>query len=145
MSRGISVSQIVSIATNMSPQEERGQGIVLALITMILLATFSVVGLHLSSEGLDRILHHGVRLVVTGSLCLWLYWGSPIARWISIIVFGAAGLLGLVNLLSGSAMTIAFGGGLALAYLSAAIVLFKSPSVGKFFEHQRGARRGRTS
>jgi len=129
----------------MSPQEERGQGIVLATVTTIPLATLSVVALHLSSEGLDRILHHGIRLVVTGCLCLWLYWGSPIAKWVSIIVFGIAGLIGLVNLLSGSAITMAFGGGLALAYLSAAFVLIKSPSVGTFLAYQRSVRMGRRS
>lgn len=124
----------------MTPEESKGRQILLMQIGLILLVTFGAIGYHLSTEGSDRMANFATRFVLTTALCFWLYRGSVIAKWIVIVVFGITGLLGLVNVLSGSLVALALGGGLAAVYLSSAVILLRSSSVNAFLQFQRRAR-----
>lgn len=120
----------------MTSEERRGRQILLVQIVLILLATLVVIAYYLSTEGVGRMANSGTRLVLTAALCVWLYRGSIVAKWIVVVVFGVAGILGLANVLSGSAVAFALGGGLAAVYLSSAVVVWRSSSVNAFLRLQ---------
>jgi len=108
---------------------------VLSHIGLVSLATMAMMAVDVSVEPEERLYQHVVRFTLTVALCVWMYRGSPIARWIAIVFFGAAGLLGLINFLSGSFAAFVLGL-CSAAYLSFAIVDATS-SEAKVFLHQQ--------
>jgi hypothetical protein len=114
----------------------RGRDILLLNIGLVLVATMAMIAVHVFAETGEPFYQHAVRLILTVGLCAWLYRGSPVARWIAIVVFGGAGLLGLINFLSGSfaAFVMAV---CSVAYLSLAIVSAASSETKVFLQQQR--------
>ncbi len=114
---------------------DRGRNLLLLNIGFVLAGTIAMIAVHIFAESQDDSFRlsawwYPVRFILTAGLCIWLYRGSRVARWIVIVVLGAAGLLGLVNFFSGSfaAFVMAIS---SMAYLSLAVV---SGGVGQVVE-----------
>jgi len=121
---------------------DRGRNIILLNIGLALVATVAMISVHIFAQTGEPFYQHAVRFILTAALCAWLYRGSPVARWIAIVFFGAAGLLGLINLLSGglAAFVMAV---CSAAYLSLAVVSLASSEAKLFLQRQRAAAIGR--
>src|SRR5262245_60405414 len=112
----------------------RGREIVVANIALSLMATLAMSAVHLSREGWG--MRHPVRFAVTAALFWWMYRGSVLARWVVVVLFGLAGLVGLVNLLSGSLSATVVAAG-SIAYLVLASVVATSADVKEFLRGQQ--------
>jgi len=123
---------------------DRGRTVVLFHIAIALAATIAMIAVQILSDPRDNGFYnpeqsawrHFVRIVVTVGVCAWLYRGSKVARWIVIVVFGSAGLLGLINFLSGGFAAFVMGISSA-AYLSLAAVCLTSLNAKAFLQVQR--------
>lgn len=116
---------------------DRGRRILLLHIALIVGATLGMIGTHVFTEDAAPVDRHGYRVGVTIVLCWLLYRGSVVARALMVVGLGLAGLLGLVNLLSGSLAAFVVGVSSAV-YLSCAVTIAKSSDVRAFFSKQRG-------
>jgi hypothetical protein len=101
------------------------------LISAITNATYVAV------EGTGRLPAQIVRFFLTVGLMWWLYRGSAIAKWIVIILFGFAGLFGLLVFLNGNRLAGVVGSKIGTFYLALITPLITSPAVDAFLEYQR--------
>jgi hypothetical protein len=123
----------------MNPQQSlvRGRWLVLGVIALLLgIAIWTTVH-YLMVRGTDRLVVQSVRFAVEVALLALLYRGHPWARWITVTIFGSAGILGAWNVAHRIHWTSVF---VALAYLSCAMLLIVSPSVAIFLEEQERRR-----
>lgn len=121
----------------------KGRKIVIALIVIILLIDI-IVGASVSSfyaengtmDMASYKLSQGIiRFILTALLMFFLYKGHSLAKWLSVVLFGLAGLGSLIQLvLSFNAVSLAMG----LAYIFFGAMLVASTSVNDFFRYQRG-------
>jgi len=119
----------------MEHQVESGRRLVLLVIVISL--TFSVLvivtfNILLGPENLPQQI---VRFLLTVGLCAFLYKGANWARWVASILFGLAGLQGLIGGLvalstsTAGLLLIVMG----LVYVASAIVLLFIPAVRAYF------------
>ncbi len=105
----------------------------------VLAISLLTITLYVSSRGIEHLPIRVPRFALTVALCLWLYRGSNFARVICILLFGEAGIMGVEGAMQsdGNVMALVMLGGMAISYLSCAIVLIASPAVSAFLEYQR--------
>ena len=78
-----------------------------------------------------------VRFGLTSLLMWGLYRGSGVARWIAIVLFGLAGLLGLSSVLQNELVAGVVGVTIGIVLLTIAGILLASKDVKAFREHQQ--------
>jgi hypothetical protein len=124
----------------MTENQQRGRRALAAYITAVLLLEIIVI-VFASTRGLEYLPSRVVRFALAGALYLWLYQGSNIARAISFLLCGLAGVQAVLLALFKSLdiVTLAVMGSMALLYLSFAAVLVASPAVRAFLDHQRNS------
>jgi hypothetical protein len=111
----------------------KGQRIVLAICVCALTLSLIVAILVAAVQGPDEIGRLVVRFSLTAILCFFLYQGSPMARWIAVVLFGAGGALAIIPALvsfgRGSLLTLALG----IVYAASALALLFLPPVRAHF------------
>ena len=122
----------------MSDRIERGRLIVIGYIVALLTISFCVIAFYVLVIGPQKLPAQVIRFALTLALCIGLYHGSSVAKWILIVLLGLGGLLALVPVATGDPFAIALGLILAVVYLSFAVVMLASKSVKAFLVHQRG-------
>jgi peptidoglycan/LPS O-acetylase OafA/YrhL len=122
----------------MTQKARRGKIILLVYIALVLLTSAGLVALYVFSKGKEQAPARVARLALTALLCFYLFKGSKVAKFLSVVLFTLGGALALPLVLQGTLPAVAGGGGLAALYLSFASVLLWSESVNAFMSHQRG-------
>lgn len=117
---------------------QRGRLIVIGIIVTTLVTDAVIIGFSLAFRGLDPFATQIVRFSLTSLLMWGLYRGNGVARWIAIVLFGLAGLMGLSNVLQNDLVAAVVGGTMGIVLLTVAGILLISKSVEAFREHQQG-------
>lgn len=125
------------IRVTMTPVEKKGRVVVLVIVWGTLFLSACVIGAYVAVKGTDRLPAQAVRFVLTAGLMWWLYRGSPTAKWITVVLFGLAGLAGLASLFLNHRMAILVGTKLGALYLSFVVTLVTSSPANAFLEYQR--------
>ncbi len=125
----------------MTPDELKGRRIVLTIAGISLLISAITIVAYVSVMGTGRLPAQIIRFLLTVGLMWWLYRGSAVAKWIVIVLFGLAGLFGLLAFLSGHRLAAAIGSKIGALYLGLITPLIKSSSVDAFLRYQRAGGR----
>lgn len=123
----------------MSGEADRGRGIVLVIIGVTLGTSALVIITTNLKIGPQRLPQQVVRFVLTVLLTVCLYRGVGWARWLSVILFGLAGVGALgVGLLAdtGARLVLLVMG---VCYVVCGGVLLLSKAVAAFFAQQQGS------
>lgn len=117
--------------------QRTGRALLFTCIGLTLVLSVGVIVFYLANRGTDRLPAQLVRLALTGVLCFFLYRGSEIARWLSVVLFTLGGALAAPGLLQESVPGMIVTGVMAAVYLAVAGVLLWSRRVHAFMDHQR--------
>jgi hypothetical protein len=122
----------------MNEEVDRGRKIVLAIIVAaIAFSAFSIITF-ITTVGLQRLLFQIVRFVLTILLGVFLYRGTKWVYWVSVILFGFAGVTGLMGaFLLGDTLMVLGSVAMGVVYVLSAWVLVYSNNVRLFLEQQR--------
>ncbi len=122
----------------MNEQVDRGRKIVLAIIVAtIAFSAFSIITF-ISAVGPQRLPFQMVRFVLTVLLGVFLYRGTKWVYWVSVILFGFAGVKGLMDAFLFGQTLMALGSvAMGIVYVLSAWVLVYSNNVRLFPEQQR--------
>jgi hypothetical protein len=121
----------------MTPDERQGRRTVIAIAAATLIISAITIGTYVVVKGPDRLPSQVVRFVLTVGLMLWLYRGSAVAKWIVIVLFGMAGLFGLLAFVAGNRLAATVGAKIGALYLALITPLLTSPAVDAFLRSQR--------
>jgi len=124
----------------MTPEEKHGRKVVLVIIAGALILSAVIIGAYVVILGPQRLPVQAVRFLLTVGLMWWLYRGSPIAKWLTVVCFGLGGLAGLTSLLVDHRLAATVGVKLGTLYLSFAWSLVTSADANAFLQYQRTAR-----
>lgn len=122
----------------MNSQARLGQALVIGAIVFMVGFELLTLALHLSTQGAQKLVPEVGRLSLTVLLCYYLYAGSQVARWLTLVLTllgGAAGILLMSQVPGVARILLAVMG---IGYLSVC-VLMVVPPVGQFLEYQKGA------
>jgi peptidoglycan/LPS O-acetylase OafA/YrhL len=122
----------------MNEEVDRGRKIVLAIIVAaIAFSAFSIITF-ITTVGPQRLLFQIVRFVLTILLGVFLYRGTKWVYWVSVILFGFAGVIGLMGaFLLGDTLMVLGSVAMGVVYVLSAWVLVYSNNVRLFLEQQR--------
>jgi hypothetical protein len=122
----------------MNEEVDRGRKIVLAIIVAaIAFSAFSIITF-ITTVGPQRLLFQIVRFVLTILLGVFLYRGTKWVYWVSVILFGFAGVTGLMGaFLLGDTLMVLGSVAMGVVYVLSAWVLVYSNNVRLFLEQQR--------
>ena len=129
----------------LSAEQETGKIILLVHIGFVIALALFVVASFAAMHGAAQAPARIFRFVLHIALCGWLYQGSPVARWLAIVLYGGTGIVCVVGLATAlragdDPFLWAILGAMAGIYLSFATVLLASPSVKAFLRYRREAR-----
>ena len=112
-----------------------GRPYVIGVIVACLLVSLSSILLTNLASGPQNLGQQGIRLLLTIGLCFYLYQGRNWARWVAGILFGLAGLVGILGAfaLLGQSVFALLPILLAVIYLVCMAVLFFVPIVRAYF------------
>jgi len=116
---------------------QKGRLIVIGIIVTTLVTDAAIILFSLAIEGTDPLATQIVRFVLTSLLMWGLYRGSGVARWIAIVLFGLAGLLGLSSVLQNELVAGVVGVTIGIVLLTIAGILLASKDVKAFREQQQ--------
>ena len=122
----------------MNDIQRAGRLTLLTYIALVLLINATTIGVYVHLRGTDRLSSQIIRISLTALLCLWLYRGSPAAKWILIGLLAFGGLYSLLLQLSDNLLVVAGGLVITLTYLSFAVALINSDRINAFLISQRG-------
>jgi|SRR5579863_6428353 len=129
----------------MTTEELKGRRIVLTIAGVSLLISAVTIATYVAVMGTGRLPAQIVRFLLTVGLMWWVYRGSAVAKWIVIVLFGLAGLYGLLVFLSGHRLAGAVGAKIGTLYLTLITPLITSPAVDAFLQYQRAGGRSADS
>ena len=94
---------------------------------------------YIATIGIDKIATQIIRFILTCILCLYIYKGHSWAKWVSVVLFTIAFLVGFYNLISANEnpMVIAVSSFYIIMYGLALVLLLVPKSVKEFLEHQK--------
>lgn len=113
----------------------------LRYIISVLLLSAVIIVLYISKFGAARLGVQLVRFALTVLLCIWVYRGNNVARIITVVLLGIAGLgaaVLFVTQTSGLSASTMMSLALMMTYLSFAWHLLMSEKVADFLAYQRG-------
>lgn len=122
---------------------QKGQTLVISVIAIVILVSLlNLVGMAAIAPT-QNTAKDGVRLVLTVSMCMFLYQGYGWARWVLGVLLGLGGLVAIPGALL--VLTTSFFGALwilaiGVLYLGCAWVLLRSPEIKAFLAAQRAKR-----
>jgi hypothetical protein len=117
-----------------------GRLIVQTYIVLVLLLSATTIALYVAANGPSALPARLLRFGLTAGLCMWLYAGSPIAKWLCLGLFALAGSLLMVSFFSSETENIPgllYAGVMAAVYYSFAWMLAVSRDVNRFLDYQR--------
>ena len=118
-------------------QYVRGKWLVLGIGALLLGISVWVSVYYVMVRGTDRLLVQALRFSLEVALLWQLYRGHAWARWLTVVLFGIGGMLGLVGI--GARLhwlTVS----MTVTYLTSAILLAISPSIVAFLTEQERRR-----
>lgn len=122
-------------------QNRKGRWLVLAIIAIMIAIALIPIIMHRHEVRNDQYLQRHLWFLFTTVLCFFLYRGANWARWLSIVLDGYAGLLGLyltistTNILGMSVLTLS-SYLIVFSNIAAAAILLFVPSVKRYFHVQ---------
>jgi hypothetical protein len=120
-------------------EERLGQKVLIAIIAGTLLISATTIAASVALLGTGKLPTQLGRFLLTVGLMIWLYRGSTAAKWICVVLYGIAGFVGLLTVLSDHRavrMIVHMG----TVYLTVVSVLVTSRSANAFLRYQRERR-----
>ena len=124
----------------MNAEQKAGRATLLWLFTLLfVLLLLAAMDVYMTNPGRLNVRAQVVQLVLTIALCCWLYLGSVVAKWITIILLATGALIGVLGLEGGGdpmgrVLVLA----MVVSYVSFMVVLIVSPRLNAFLAYQRG-------
>lgn len=124
----------------MTPEQRQGRTILIVLILFVLLISVWVMAMSTLTFGTRKLPRQLVRFVLTCILFERVYSGSVIAKWIAVVLFGAAAFL-MLTFPTPSKLEAVFAiGAMEAIYLAFLWALLFSESVKQYFQYRRELR-----